>query len=70
MEKTWTDYLNSQKTTVSGQVYKKSFQRLVSNDIRKYQGIVAELDGEIIGFSHYLSQRDLWSTKDVCYLSD
>ena len=66
----WTDYLNFYKTTVSDQVYKTSFQRLISNDLREYQGIVAELNGEIVGFSHYLFHRNLWSTQDTCYLSD
>lgn len=69
-KKLWTDYLSFYKTTVSDQVYKTSFQRLNSNDLREYQGIVAELNEEIIGFSHYLFHRNLWSTQDTCYLSD
>ena len=69
-EKIWTDYLSFYKTTVSDQVYKTSFQRLISNDLREYQGIVAELNEEIVGLSHYLFHRNLWSTQDTCYLSD
>mgnify|MGYP001447237443 FL=1 len=66
----WTDYLDFYKTTVGDQVYKSSFQRLVSNDLREYQGIVADVEGETIGFAHYLFHRNLWSTQDTCYLSD
>ena len=69
-KKLWTDHLSFYETTVSDQVYKTSLQRLNSNDLREYQGIVAKLNEEIIGFSHYLFQRNLWSTQDTCYLSD
>ena len=69
-KKLWTDYLSFYKTTINDRVYKTSFQRLISNDLREYQGIVAELNEEIIGFSHYLFHRNLWSTQDTCYLSD
>ena len=69
-KKLWTDYLGFYKTTVSDQVYKTSFQRLISNDLREYQGIVVEWNEEIVGFSHYLFHRNLWSTQDTCYLSD
>ena len=66
----WTDYLNFYKTTVTTSVYKTAFNRLIANDLKEYQCIVADLDGEIIGFSHYLFHRNLWSVKDTCYLSD
>ena len=68
--KLWADYLDFYKTKVSEQVYNTAFQRLISNDLREYQGIVAEVEGNIMGFSHYLFHRNLWSTQDTCYLSD
>ena len=66
----WTDYLNFYKTTVSTSVYKTAFNRLISNELKEYQCIVAVVSGEIIGFSHYLFHRNLWSVRDTCYLSD
>ncbi len=66
----WTDYLSFYKTSVSSAVYKTAFQRLVSHDLKEFQCIIAEVDGEIIGLSHYLFHRNLWSMRDTCYLSD
>jgi GNAT superfamily N-acetyltransferase len=66
----WTAYLAFYETTVSEEVYETAFARLLSNAKGEYNGLVAEVDGEIIGIAHFLIHRFMWSIEDTCYLMD
>jgi GNAT superfamily N-acetyltransferase len=66
----WTDYLNFYETTVSEEVYETSFARLLSGDAGEYKGLVAVVDGRIVGLAHYLFHRFMWTVEDTCYLMD
>lgn len=66
----WTGYLEFYETSVSEDVYKAYFQRLVGSDPRDYHGLVAEQDGDLIGLTHYVFHRHGWRLEDVCYLQD
>ncbi len=66
----WTAYLDFYEETVCEEVYKTAFERLLSPQPGEFQGLVAEIDGELVGIAHFLFHRTLWSVEDTCYLMD
>ncbi|MTH76479.1 GNAT family N-acetyltransferase [Paracoccus aestuariivivens] len=50
--------------------YDKAFRRLMSEDARDFQGLVAEEDGQIVGLVHFVFHPNLWRDEGVCYLQD
>ena len=66
----WTGYLDYYETRVDRRVYAETFRRLLGNDPRDYNGIVAVKDGTLVGLTHYLFHRHGWKVEDVCYLQD
>ena len=66
----WEAYLAFYQTSVSEAVYTSSFDRLIDPEVRDYNGLVAEQDGQLIGLTHYIFHRHGWKLEDVCYLQD
>lgn len=66
----WTGYLEYYETSVSEEVYETSFKRMLSDDDNEFHGMVAELDGKLVGLVHYLFHRHGWKIENVCYLQD
>lgn len=66
----WEAYLGFYKTTVAPAVYDSTFARLLGDDIRDFNALVAEADGRLVGLVHYLFHRHAWKIEDVCYLQD
>ncbi len=66
----WTAYLDFYETTVSEEVYKTAFERLLSGERSEFHGLIAEIDGTPVGLTHYLFHRSLWIVEDTCYLMD
>ncbi|WP_163849463.1 GNAT family N-acetyltransferase [Pseudooceanicola aestuarii] len=66
----WTAYLDFYKTSVPDQVYDVYFQRLLGDDPRDFNGLLAEVDGHPVGLTHYLFHRHGQRVEDVCYLQD
>lgn len=66
----WTAYLAFYETSVDASVYTSTFARLMGDDPRDFNALVAELDGQVIGLTHYLFHRHAWKIEDVCYLQD
>ena len=66
----WTAYLAFYDTVLPETVVRTHFARLLGDDPRDYRGLVAELDGRLVGLSHYLFHRHGWSIGDTCYLQD
>jgi len=48
--------------------YELTWQRIHS-DFNMY-GLLAEVDGEIVGLAHYLFRPSTWAVNDFCYLED
>lgn len=68
--KLWTGYLDFYESSVSDAVYTSTFARLLGDDPRDYNALVAELDGRVVGLTHYLFHRHAWKVEEVCYLQD
>ena len=66
----WTGYLEYYETSVPEEVYETSFARMLSGDDNEFHGMVAELDGKLVGLVHYLFHRHGWKIENVCYLQD
>ncbi|WP_457648736.1 N-acetyltransferase family protein [Profundibacter sp.] len=66
----WHDYLVFYETSVPQEVYASSFARLLGDDPQDFNGLVAELDGKLVGLTHYLFHRHGWKIENTCYLQD
>lgn len=66
----WTGYLEFYEASVSEEVYRTTFARLLGNDAHDFHGLVAERDGDVIGLTHYLFHRHCWKVENVVYLQD
>lgn len=66
----WRAYLAFYETTLPEAVYTSTFSRLLGSDPRDFNALVAELDGRVVGLTHYLFHRHGWKIEEVCYLQD
>lgn len=66
----WCAYLEYYETSVPEEIYVSSFARLLGDDPQDFNGLVAELDGRLVGLTHYLFHRHGWKIENTCYLQD
>lgn len=66
----WTGYLTFYKTTLPEDVFAATFARLCDPACPDLHALVAQVDGKLIGLTHYIFHRHCWRTQDVCYLQD
>ena len=66
----WGEYLAFYESSAPPEVYDTTFARLLGDDPRDFSALVAELDGRLVGLTHYLFHRHAWKIEDVCYLQD
>ena len=66
----WTGYLDFYESSVSEEVYRTSFARLLSDDPQEYRGLLAIANGRPVGLVHYLFHRHMWRVENTCYLQD
>ena len=66
----WRDYLAFYESAVEEPIYASTFGRLLGNDPRDFNGLIAEVDGQPQGLVHFLFHRHGWKIEDVCYLQD
>jgi GNAT superfamily N-acetyltransferase len=69
-QRLWTAYLDFYETSVSDEVYKVSFARLLSDAAGEYKCLIAEIAGKPVGLAHFLYHRFMWTVEDTCYLMD
>ena len=61
-------YVIFYKSKVSDEQFELTWQRIHS-DFNMY-GLIAELDGQIVGIAHYIFRPSTWDVEDFCYLED
>ncbi|WP_299661029.1 GNAT family N-acetyltransferase [uncultured Ruegeria sp.] len=66
----WRDYLTFYESEVPDAIYESTFARLLGNDPQDFSCFVAEIDGQLVGLTHYLFHRHAWKVERVCYLQD
>jgi GNAT superfamily N-acetyltransferase len=65
----WAGYLSFYKTVLSAEQTELTWQRI--HDVEfNLNGLVAEVDGKVIGFTHYLYTPSTWTANQYCYLED
>lgn len=68
-DRLWAGYLRFYRETLAPDVSAASFARLVARE-RGSAGLVAVLDGAVVGFAHVNEQWGTWSTASTLYLED
>ncbi|MCB6178273.1 GNAT family N-acetyltransferase [Rhodobacter sp. Har01] len=66
----WTGYLDYYQISVPEAVYASTFARLLGSDPQDFHGLIATVDGQAMGLTHYLFHRHCWKIENVCYLQD
>lgn len=64
----WQTYLTFYEQKLAQEVTETLFGRLLADG--HHAGLVAELDGKLVGFAHYLVHDSTWSITPTCYLED
>jgi GNAT superfamily N-acetyltransferase len=65
----WQGYVRFYESTVSDEQTALTWQRLLDPAFN-LNGWVAEQDGVVIGFTHFLFHPATWAVGDYCYLED
>jgi GNAT superfamily N-acetyltransferase len=68
-EPLWQSYLTFYKASISPEITAATFARLTGG-AEPMGGFVAERDGRMLGFVHWVVHRTTWNVKDICYLQD
>ena len=68
----WLDlykqYIVFYKSSLPDEQYELTWKRIHSDF--NINGLIAELDGQVVGFAHYIFRPSTWAEKDFCYLED
>jgi GNAT superfamily N-acetyltransferase len=68
----WLDlykqYIVFYKSSLSDEQYELTWKRIHSDF--NINGLIAELDGQVVGFAHYIFRPSTWAENDFCYLED
>jgi len=68
-EPLWQGYLTFYKASLAPDVTEKTWQRLL-DPAEPMHGLVASLDGKVVGIVHYIYHRSTWTVGNYCYLQD
>lgn len=66
----WTGYLEFYHSSVTEEIYRSTFARLLGGGEYEPRGLIAELAGKPVGLVHYFFHRHCWRIENVCYLQD
>ena len=68
----WLDlfkqYIVFYKSNLADEQFELTWNRI--NSDFNINGLIAELDGEVVGFAHYIFRPSTWDKNDFCYLED
>lgn len=62
------EYIIFYKSKLSDEQFELTWQRLNSNF--NITGLLAEKEGQVVGFTHYIFRPSTWEVEDFCYLED
>jgi ribosomal protein S18 acetylase RimI-like enzyme len=65
----WNGYLTFYKNSLSEEQNELTWNRLLDPNYESH-GLVAELNGNLVGITHYAFQTSTWSPVGYCYLED
>jgi len=62
------EYIIFYKSKLPDEQFELTWQRI--NSDFNINALLAELDGQVVGFTHYIFRPSTWEAEDVCYLED
>jgi|UniRef100_UPI00404A414D GNAT superfamily N-acetyltransferase len=65
----WSGYLVFYKASIPESQTDLTWRRLFDANFNM-NGLVAELDGRVVGFTHFLFRPSTWAINNYCYLED
>lgn len=65
----WQGYLDFYRAVLSPEVTERTWAALIDGDSAVY-GLLAEQDGQLIGFAHLIMHPTTWASSPSCYLED
>ena len=65
----WRGYIEFYKANIPDSQYELTWERLLDPTYNSH-GLIAEVDGEILGITHYSFQTSTWAPNNYCYLED
>jgi GNAT superfamily N-acetyltransferase len=65
----WAGYLRFYRERLPEEITQTTFDRLVDPN-NELKALIAESEGRLIGFAHYLFHPSTWSLSGYCYLED
>lgn len=65
----WRGYCDFYQAKLADEVTRRTWQRILDPD-SAIMCIVAELDGQVVGFANCVVHENTWETSPVCYLED
>jgi GNAT superfamily N-acetyltransferase len=66
----WAGYLAFYGASLPEEVFATTFARLLGDDPQDFSGLLALVDGQAVGLTHYLFHRSCWKVENICYLQD
>jgi GNAT superfamily N-acetyltransferase len=67
--KLWHGYIEFYKATIPAEQDELTWSRLLDTNYNSF-GLVAEVDGKVLGLTHYSFQTSTWAPIGYCYLED
>lgn len=65
----WRGYCEFYETRLPDEVTRRTWARILDPD-SAVMCIVAEVQGQVVGFAHCVVHENTWETQPVCYLED
>jgi GNAT superfamily N-acetyltransferase len=65
----WAQYVSFYRSTVSEETTAATWKRILDPQTTVH-ALVAEKDGQLIGFTNYVFHESTWDTRPICYLQD
>ena len=62
------EYIVFYESKLSDEQYELTWKRI--NSDFNITGLLAEIDGQVVGFTHYIFRPSTWEVEDFCYLED
>ncbi len=62
------EYIIFYKSKLPDEQFELTWQRI--NSDFNINALLAELDGQVVGFTHYIFRPSTWEVEDFCYLED
>lgn len=66
----WQGYLTFYEVALPEPVTASTFARLLSDDAAEMRGMLALVDGRVVGLVHHVQHRTCWKVDNVCYMQD